>query len=179
MATFVIIYGTQHNHTYKIAGYLADTIRAQGHSVDLMPGRVKLSRAELERYDGVIIGASVNAAKHQRYIEKFVKAHRDQLERSSAAFFSVSLHAARQKVENRAEVERYLAKFSGRTGWQPRRIATFGGALFYTRYDLLNRFILRLIAKRAGLDTDTRSDYIYTDWDAVKQFGVELAAMTS
>jgi menaquinone-dependent protoporphyrinogen oxidase len=29
---------------------------------------------------------------------------------------------------------------------------------------------MRLIAKRAGGDTDTSVDYVYTDWEEVKRF---------
>jgi menaquinone-dependent protoporphyrinogen IX oxidase len=41
------------------------------------------------------------------------------------------------------------------------------GALLYTKYDFMKRFIMRVITKRAVGDTDTSQDFVYTDWDQV------------
>ena len=36
---------------------------------------------------------------------------------------------------------------------------------------------MRLLMKKMGHPTDASQDYDYTDWDAVGQFGRELAAL--
>ena len=49
------------------------------------------------------------------------------------------------------------------------------GALLYTRYNFLVRFVMRQITKAEGGDTDTSRDYEYTDWDAVDRFAEAFA----
>jgi menaquinone-dependent protoporphyrinogen oxidase len=51
------------------------------------------------------------------------------------------------------------------------------GALLYTQYGLLKRFIMKLIVKRQGGSTDTSVDHEYTDWAALQRFVDEF--MTS
>ncbi len=65
-------------------------------------------------------------------------------------------------------------KFVAETGWRPRRIELVAGALPYTQYNFLVRFVMRRISKAEGGDTDTSRDYEYTDWAAVDRFAVEF-----
>ena len=43
------------------------------------------------------------------------------------------------------------------------------GALVYSRYNWLTRWMMRRIARKEGGDTDTARDYEYTDWDALRR----------
>jgi menaquinone-dependent protoporphyrinogen oxidase len=61
------------------------------------------------------------------------------------------------------------------TGWHPRRVELVAGALPYTRYNFLVRFVMRRISRKEGGDTDTSRDYEYTDWAAVDRFAAEFA----
>jgi menaquinone-dependent protoporphyrinogen oxidase len=38
------------------------------------------------------------------------------------------------------------------------------GALSYTHYNFPTRFMMRRIAKRAGMPLDTKCDHEFTDW---------------
>jgi menaquinone-dependent protoporphyrinogen oxidase len=60
--------------------------------------------------------------------------------------------------------------FAAETGWIPARSLAVAGALAYTQYGFLKKFVLRQIAKRAGGSTDTSCDHEYTDWPAVDRF---------
>ena len=61
------------------------------------------------------------------------------------------------------------------TGWRPRKIGRFAGALLYTQYGFFKRWIMRRIARDKGSpDTDTSRDYVYTDWESVKGFAEEF-----
>jgi menaquinone-dependent protoporphyrinogen oxidase len=42
--------------------------------------------------------------------------------------------------------------------------AVFAGALRYPRYRWYDRFMIRLIMKMTGGETDTRKEVVYTDW---------------
>ena len=55
------------------------------------------------------------------------------------------------------------------------RVQPIAGALLYQEYGLLKRLVMRMIAKRAGGDTDTSRDHVYTDWEALERFAGQLA----
>ena len=59
--------------------------------------------------------------------------------------------------------------------WQPRQIATFAGALCYSKYGRFKRFLVVLFVRMAGGDTDTSHDYRIPDWKAVDRFAVDFA----
>jgi menaquinone-dependent protoporphyrinogen oxidase len=176
MIRLLIPYGTSEGHTAKIAECLADVIRDQGH--EAYP--VDLERAgapEPVGYDAVIVGASIHRGKHDKYARDFVRKNREALERLPSAFFSVSLAAHDDTDAARKEVAGYIEKFIQETGWRPNKVGVFAGALLYTRYGLIKRWIMKKIARDKGNpDTDTSRDYVYTDWDSVKRFAEEFLA---
>jgi menaquinone-dependent protoporphyrinogen oxidase len=45
----------------------------------------------------------------------------------------------------------------------PAKVHPVAGALLYRQYGFLTRFVLRMISKQKGGDTDTSRDYEYTD----------------
>src|SRR5262249_26236145 len=125
---------------------------------------------------------------HERELVAFVKEHRDLLERVPTAFVSVSLSQAgveddRRTAEQRAQATRNVAgvldTFLRKTGWQPRWIQPFAGALLYTKYNFLVGYIMKMISKQEGGSTDTSRDHEYTDWQAVERFGGRILAEMS
>ena len=174
MTNILIAYGTSEGHTAKIAQYLADVIRGQGHetyAVDVQRAKA----GEPDGYDGVIVGASVHMGRHERWVADYVRQNRDTLERLPSAFFSVSLAARDNTDEARKEVDGYIEKFVQQTGWRPRTVGRFAGALLYTRYGFFKRWIMRKIARDKGsTDIDTSRDYVYTDWHGVRRFAEEF-----
>jgi menaquinone-dependent protoporphyrinogen oxidase len=93
-----------------------------------------------------------------------------------SAFFSVCLTAADDTEEARQTSRKYLDVFMDDTGWSPRTITTFAGAVQYLEYDFFTRTLIRLMMRHQGHPTDISRDYDYTDWDAVERFGGEFAA---
>jgi menaquinone-dependent protoporphyrinogen oxidase len=89
------------------------------------------------------------------------------------AFFSVCMSAAGPNA-NPATAWGYIDEFLARSGWQPDRLASFAGALPWSRYNPFIRFMMRIIVGMAGGDTDTSRDYEYTDWAAVERFAAEF-----
>ena len=83
-----------------------------------------------------------------------------------AAFFSVSLSA----YGNPAQAAAYIEEFCADTGWQPAGVITIAGALRYTSYGLVKRQVMKQVARDKGLSTDTGTDAVYTDWNAVTRF---------
>jgi menaquinone-dependent protoporphyrinogen oxidase len=174
MTRVLIPYGTSEGQTARIAEYLAGVLRDRGQ--EACPVDIKRSGTlELDAYDAVIVGASVHMGKHEEYIRDFVRKNRAALERLPSAFFSVSLAAHDGTDEARKEVAGYTEEFVRQTGWRPNKVGSFAGALLYTRYGLIKRWIMRKIARDKGSpDTDTSRDYVYTDWDSVKRFAEEF-----
>lgn len=174
MTRVLILYGTCEGQTAKIAEYIAQVIRGRGgeaHPVDIMGA----GPLHVEDYDGVIVGASVHMGKHENYVRDFVGKHRDALGRVPTAFFSVSLAAHEDTDAAREEVEGYIGRFMHDTGWHPGKVGVFAGALLYTRYGFLKRWMMKKIAGSKGsADTDTSRDYIYTDWAGVEHFAEEF-----
>jgi menaquinone-dependent protoporphyrinogen oxidase len=64
--------------------------------------------------------------------------------------------------------------FVKEAGWRPARVFPVAGALLYTRHNLLLRFVMKCIARRAGGPTDTSRDHDMTDWRAVDRFAASL-----
>ena len=129
---------------------------------------------DLSGYDGVIIGASIHLGKYQPYMLDYARRHGQSLSEMPAAFFSVCLTAAGDSPEERAQVAEYLATWTQETGWEPALVGSFAGALRYTQYGFIKRFIMRGIAKKSTGDVDTSRDYEYTDWESVAEFATNF-----
>jgi menaquinone-dependent protoporphyrinogen oxidase len=170
----LIVYGTNEGQTARIAQYLARVVRGRGciaTSVDLRSVPVP----RLESYDAVIVGASLHAGKYQKQVRRFVRQYRTVLERLPSAFFSVSLTALDPTEAGREGVQRCLDEFSQETGWRPARVASFAGALPYTRYRFFTRWMMKAIVRSKGSrDLDTSRNYEYTDWNSVERFAEEF-----
>lgn len=167
MAKIFVPYSTTEGQTAKIAEYVAAVVREHGREAQT----VDLKEASLpvpDDCDGVILGAAIHMGKHDKRVREYVQENRASLERIPSAFFSVSL-AAHGDAE---ESQKYVAEFEEETGWRPRMVARFSGALLYTQYGFVKRHVMKKIAgdKPGGLDTDTSRDYVYTEWDGVKRF---------
>jgi menaquinone-dependent protoporphyrinogen oxidase len=171
----LVLFASIDGQTAAIAERIARALEGSGHAATLMPaGAPGLARA-LAEHAAVIVGAAIRYGHHSRALESAIRKHADAIGARPNAFFSVSLSAGGPGARP-AEAARYVAAFEERTGWRPRRTATFAGALRYTKYNPFIRVLMRLIVGAAGGDTDTSRDYEYTDWQAVDRFAAEFAA---
>jgi menaquinone-dependent protoporphyrinogen oxidase len=163
----LVVYATHQGHTLRVAQRVADAVRAAGHEATV--ARVE-EAPNVASFDGVIIGAPVHMGHFAPPVVAYAKAQAVQLRRRPSGFFSISLTAAQDGGASRDAIDRYLRSFQADTDWSPDVIASFAGALPYTRFGLLHRALMRQIAAKGGLDTDDRHDHVYTDWDAVGGF---------
>ena len=175
MSKILIAYGTSEGQTAKIADHLAEVIRAQGH--DVFPMNIERKAPAPAGYGAVIVGASVHKGKHQRWVVDYVRRNRPALEHLPSAFFSVSLAIQDGSEKGRLEAEGYVETFVKETGWYPEKVGLFAGALVYTKYNFLLRWVMRRIARSKGSrDLDTGRNYVYTDFGAVQRFAEEFLA---
>ena len=178
-----VFYATREGHTRHIANRIAIDLRALGAEVDLFDVRAG-SPVEWSAYSAAVVAASVHVGHHEREMITFVRRHRPELERRSAAFISVTLSEAgaenlmRSDAEREraaADVQRMIEVFVKATGWRPARSLPVAGALAYSRYNVFVRFIMKRVAREAGAPTDTSRDYVFTDWPALDRFVATLA----
>lgn len=174
MAKILIIYGTNEGHTRKVAEHMADAIRAKGHQAELLQGIKAPPDFSLAGYDGVIAGTSIHMGAHQIAMRKLVKKHHEEFQRLPGAYFCVCLTATSTRPEYQQQVEKYISDFIKYTHWQPQRAVAFAGAIRYPYYNIVKRFMIKLVARKLGLDTDTKREFIYTDWAAVARFAEEF-----
>ena len=178
-----IFFATREGHTLKIAERIAADLRAQGVETDLfdvsMPNTVDWSK-----YAVACVAASVHGGHHEPEMIAFVKRHRAELERLSAPFISVTLseagaedpkRTAAEREQAAADVQKMIDVFVTDSGWRPDRVLPVAGALAYSKYNFLVRFVMKRIARKAGAPTDTSRDYEFTDWPALDRFAGELA----
>jgi menaquinone-dependent protoporphyrinogen oxidase len=174
MANVLIAYATREGQTEKIARRVAQTLAAQGHAGELFDADQRALLLELERFQAAIVCAPIHAGGYPRSIVRFAREHKDFLERVPSAFFSVGLAVASRTSDGRAQTRPVVEKFIKQTGWRPKRVELVAGALVYSKYNFLIRYIMRRISKKEGGDTDTSRDYEYTDWNAVDRFAAEV-----
>ena len=139
-------------------------------------------------YDGAIVAASIHFGKHEKEMIRFVQQHRDSLAALPCAFLSVSGSEAsaelasvspKQRAHAAAEVQRMLERFFGATQWRPEHTLPVAGAVLYTKYNFLLRFVMKSIAKKNGGSTDTSIDHEYTNWNKLDQFVESFVAQLS
>jgi len=174
MATVLVVYASHDGQTRKIAEWAATVIRARGHLVELLDAADASQDRDLSRFQAVLIGSPIRAQGYLRPVVRFIQSHRTALEALPTLFFSVGLAVVSKVHDGRAQTMRVVEKLTAETGWRPDRVELVAGALLYTQYNFLVRFVMRRIAKAEGGDTDTSRDYEYTDWSAVERFTLEF-----
>ena len=183
MKPVLVLYGTREGQTRRIAEHIAATVRSRGREADVVDAANLPQGFSLDNYAAAIVAASVHTGKHEKEIVAFVKLHRSELERIPAVFLSVSLSEAgaedpaaspEHRARAAADVQRMIDVFLKDTGWHPSKVRAVAGALSYTKYNFLVRFVMKQIAKSQGASTDTSRDHELTDWAALDHIVDEL-----
>ena len=117
----------------------------------------------------------MHGGRYQRAVRRWVQAHVGALARTPTAFVSVSLGVLQRDAEVQKSVLAIEQRFLAETEWHPSITKRVAGALVYTRYNWLKRFVMKQIAAKAGGDTDTSRDHEYTDWADVRAFAGAFA----
>ncbi len=181
MARILVCYGTDEGQTAKIAERIGDRLSEAGHDIVLSSAKYppRAFTSDDSQYDGAVVGASIHKGNHQGYVTEFVREYADELNRVPSALFSVSLAAAKSSPKARFESSEYLRELLEETDWEPDSTHAVAGALRYSEYGFLTRFVMKRIAGSEGLDTDTDHDYEYTNWDDIDAFAAEFEELVS
>jgi menaquinone-dependent protoporphyrinogen oxidase len=185
MKPILVLYATHEGQTQRIAERVAASVQARGLLTDVVNAAHIPARFSLDDHSAAIVAASVHAGRHEKEIVKFVKDHVQELERIPTAFLSLSLSEAgaedamappEKRAQAAADATRMIDEFLTETGWRPSSIQAVAGALLYTKYNFLLRFVMKRISRLAGGITDTSKDHEFTDWDALDKLVDEFVA---
>lgn len=168
MNRFLIVYASKHKQTEKISYYMKNKIEERGFFCELHD--IDSFEPDLKRFENVIIGGSVYAGKFDRPLVAWAKRNGEQLNLKHLSFFTVSLNAADARPEARSDDKRLINEFASQTGLKPQLTESIAGALKYSEYNFVIRFLMKRISKKAGGPTDTSHDYEMTDWKKVDSF---------
>ena len=176
MPRILILYGTTDGHTAKVAAALARTLRLEGAVVTVADAGGPEPAPGPETFTAVIVAASVHAGGYQETVRRWVRQHLDALVPRPTAFVSVCLGVLQRDPAAAAELQAIYSRFVGDTGWRPGTMKMVAGALLYTHYGWLKRWMMRRIAAKAHGDVDTSRDYEYTDWADLQGFARDFLA---
>jgi menaquinone-dependent protoporphyrinogen oxidase len=172
MARILVIYGTTDGQTAKVAQSIGDTLRTNGEDADVVDAGAAVPNPQ--EYAAVVVAASVHASGYQRSVRRWVRAHAQALNGKPTAFVSVCLAVLQREPEVQDELSAIVDRFLAVTGWHPTMTKLVAGALRYTRYNPIKRWVMKRIAGKAGGDTDTSRDHEYTDWNDLRAFAVQF-----
>ena len=174
MSRILIVYGTTDGQAGKIAMTIGARLRTTGLGTDVF--NAAHATPEPRDYDAVVVAASVHAGGYQRAVSRWVRSHAAALNGMPTAFVSVCLGVLQHEPAVDRELAAILDRFTAATGWRPSDTKIVAGALKYTQYHFIKRWLMKRIAGRAGGDTDTSRDYEYTDWNDLGAFVDRFAA---
>ena len=172
----LILFSTRDGQTREIASYLASELKELGIQTDVANVH-RIEEPQWENYDRVVIGASIRYGHYHSAFQEFVKKHATRLNSMPSAFYSLNL-VARKPEKRTPQTNSYARKFLMNSQWRPDHCAVIAGALRYPRYRWYDRFMIKLIMKMSGGETDTRKEVVYTDWEQVANFAREIAHLT-
>ena len=170
----VICYGSYLGQTEKVASYLQEKLVDRGIDASLLKCQDPDSGVKAREADAVLIGSAIRAGKYHKKVLGFVKKNIEWLRVKKTGLFVVCLTAKSTDDQAQKEIQKYMGEFQEITGLSPALSRAFGGALVYTRYNFVLRYIMKRINQKYGGDTDTSKDFIYTNWDEVKSFADEF-----
>lgn len=184
MKPVLVLYATREGHTRRVADYVTAALKTHGlvtHTIDVANIGAGFP---LDEYSAAMLTASIHGSRHESEMSHFVKLHRAELECIPTAFLSVSLTEAgaentaappERRAQASADVKQMIEAFLTETGWRPTFVKPVAGALAYSKYNFVMRFVMKRIARSAGGDVDTSRDYEYTDWKALDHLVDEFA----
>ncbi len=161
----LIIYGTVEGQTKKIAEFVADHCRSEGHAVEMLDASNDPVATSIDGFDKVVLAASVHERRHPRDFEAIVSGYQEELAKCDTLMLSVSLNAAFPAGMD--EAKDYLVEMKMRTKLEPNAELLVAGAVRQATYDYYARQVLQHVVLRDHDFDPTKGDYEFTDWDAL------------
>ncbi len=177
MANIFILWSSTEGQTRRIVQAIEQDLRKGGHKLETINADAPPRSWIFSKADALLVAASIHRGQYTDGLRKILKQQSHRFGALPAAFASVSLSAA--KPETQAEAESYMAKLLEETGWKPAVTVSLAGALRYPEYSFFKRRMLKSIAKKGGLPTDTSQVHEFTDWARVHRLAEEVAELAT
>lgn len=175
MAKILLLYTTREGQTYKIMAKIAEVLSSE-YQCDLIELQ-KNQSIDLSQYHSVLMGTSIRYGYYSKIMRNFINLHATELNQKLTGFFGVNV-VARKPHKNTPETNLYTRKFLAKILWKPTLTAVFAGALYYPRYNWLDRNMIRFIMWIGKGETDTSKPIIeYTNWQQVDKFAHDFLMM--
>ena len=171
MESTLIIYSSTDGQTKNICSRIGEFL-SNDTSIKIR-SLSDATKNDIEKYDRVIIGASIRYGKHRKELFEFIETNLDELTKKENAFFSVNV-VARKSEKNTPETNPYMQKFLLKTSWVPQRLAVFAGKIDYPKYNFFDKQMIRFIMWVTKGPTNIKNTYEFTDWNKVDSFAKEL-----
>lgn len=169
---FLFLYSTREGQTKKILSRIA--LSFPNHECDFIDVH-SVSHVDFSQYEKVLVGASIRYGRLNSKLYAFIERYQKELEESHASFVCVNLTARKEdQGKDTPEGNVYVQTFLKKSPWKPHCIGVFAGALRYPQYRFIDRFMIRLIMKMTGGETDTSKEVEYTNWKKVERFACRL-----
>jgi menaquinone-dependent protoporphyrinogen oxidase len=175
MARIILLYSTVDGHTLEICERLERQLQSDAHETTLMPLE-PATCIDLDRFDKIVIGASIRYGKHRPEVAAFIERNVERLDSRPSAFFSVNV-VARKPEKKEPQTNPYVRKFLQSISWKPRVLAIFAGKIDYPRYGFFDRNMIRLIMWITKGPTDPGGTFDFTDWTQVDAFAQTVSRM--
>ena len=173
VANILVMYATTHGQAGKIAETIAASMRAGGATVTL-GNVVEAWIADPDNYTAVVLVAPVHGGRFPSAMRLWIRHNQASLKTRPTAFVPVCLAVVHRTPKVDSDLRAILDRFSSETGWRPTETKIVAGALKYTKYNWLTRWMMKRIVSKAGGDTDTSRDFEYTDWDDLRDFAMRF-----
>ncbi len=166
----LVVYATNEGHTRKIAEWIGKWLRERNVQA-LVCGCEFLSEGfNLKEFDAAFVLGSIRIGKHQPQLARFVSENSRDLSTMPSAFISASATGSKTDTVNLAKAQVCIDAFLAETGWAPCVTTSIGGAILYTKYNMITRWVMKRICAKEGGPTDTSKDHELTDWNRLGEF---------
>ena len=162
----LILYSTVNGHTKHICEYAKDKL-SDVKDITISPIEDS-DQYELEKFDELMLGASVRYGYHRKNVYDFINNNKVALEAKKTIFFSLNL-TARKAEKNTPETNPYIIKFLKKVSWEPTIKAVFAGKLDYPNLDCANKLAILFIMVITNGPKDISKVYELTDWKKVDE----------
>jgi len=169
-----ILYSSVDGHTLKICNILQGILLQSNPNIALFS--IDDFNMAITNYDKLIIGASIRYGVHNKKVIDFINTHKKELDSIKTAFFSVNL-VARKPEKSTPGTNPYVIKFFKSIDWKPTIVEVFAGKLDYKKYPYFDRIMIQFIMWMTKGPTNTNAEIEYTNWEKVKEFGLQLDNM--
>lgn len=181
MQKILILYASKQGQAEKIAHAIAGHIFSLGDQITLINiSDVDREKPVLTSFDRLVFGSSIYVGKIDKALAQFINANAGVISPMPRSLFLVLMAAATTDTQRRekslTEIRRNISK---QLKVHFPEIEMIAGAIKYSQYNWLVKWMMKRIARKEGGSTDTSRDHEYTDWDQVKAYAQRLASVGS